>query len=1100
MATDTAPSFLRGLALMAPRIGTSTWAAESSFTQAGPYPGIPQAQGDYGLVLQASGTQAAAKALRVTTLEGGHPEPGGASFVWQEDGDTLWRGHDAAGSITDWEHIVWTDGGALATTKSTKDPHAITLDDGTILLAYQDNHLGTSYRVVVRTRNPSTGVWSAAVPVHTESPAAPGVDYSPCLVALPDGAVMLFHWLEDSTNDEAQVRMHTSTDSGATWTIGASAALKTPVDISSAASGLVPGRLRAAYASGQVLMIGQAQSNDTGLTSRQLWFQWGSTSNGAQFDTVENPTTSVIYMGALDVVANRGLFHVLFTGGASDDLALRTCGSAYEKLSTVGETTVSAAGNFADLSVAVFTDVGDCALVIDDAATMWAYARSTTGSGDEEGIVMVSRDAGVTWNGVGTGPPALGTNVGQWWAGHDGNAYPVNYAATYQGGRVVLFHNWVAAAANEDDSLGAFYLGGYSTLTMPGLRTYRDEATQVGWFRPWIPMELPGSTGWTAAGAGGETLDVGTLDINTAGNFKHYTTTVAGPAAPTPAEGAIIRATFQMSSGGNLISDRVAIRLRLEDGAAGYEVKLRAQHTPPRLRLVDGVAGAQIGSDVALTWDQPVDVVIATKGDNVAMWWRHSSTDGDRVWNTGPSSSTLTSSGGGGASEIQWGHHISSTSQSKWIEMHYTAGTAAGLGLGAGQVNPDEVHARTFAGVGSHQWIDGGTRITAVDGPTRVGDTWHIDTGYRHELAHIFPIHSPTPRVAWRSTGVGAEDIAIPLDATLLGTAAHRMGNQALALTLLDINWRLATWEGYNQATSTWDTIAAIDAASGLTGLSWSRHGNTVGPAAGTSTGQYLHQSEFDGCTFDLNGDLRRITSTWGGSWRGTLAAKQASLFLDGVTGAEGATGVSNGHIWAKDLCVVVALTGDKRFSGYRLRIQAGATVDGYQKIGTAIMGPVAYFGTQYSWGRTTETSVNVAAETLQDGQVWTRVAGPPVRRVDFAWTDGIDTTGLNGASPDPDYFTATATALAEGVATVKAVPQLIDGLVRQLNGPHTPVVYLPRVPRGPADVVTLNRRGDFVAGRMSGSARVASILGNEGDTTRGEMVRVATISIDELV
>jgi hypothetical protein len=1098
MATDTAPSFLRGLALMDPRIGTGTWAAESSFTQAGPYPGIPQAQGNYDLVLQSSGTQAAAKALRIKTMEGGHPEPGGAAFIWQEDGDTLWRGHDAAGSITDWEHILWTDGGVLAATKGTKDPHAITLDDGTIVLASQEEITGNNHRIMTRTRSPSTGTWSAAVVVHSEAPIAPGVDYSPCLVALPDGAILLFHWLEDTINEEAQVRMHISTDDGATWTVGASAALKTPVDISSSASGWVPGRLRAAYAAGQVLMVGQAQSNDPALTSRQLWLQWGSTSNGAQFDTVEIPTSSVIYMGGLDIVAHRGLFHVLFTGGSSDDLALRTCGSAYEKLSTVVETTISAAGNFADLSGAVFTDVGDCTLVIDDASTMWAYARSTTGSGDEEGIVMVSRDLGSSWRGVGTGPGALGTNIGQWWAGHDGNAYPTNYAATYQGGRVVLFHNWTAAAANEDDSLGAFYLGGYSTLTMPGLRTYRDEATQAGWIRNWIPIELPGDTGWTAAGVGAEDLDVGALDITTAGNFKHYTTTVAG--SPTPANGAIIRATLQMVAGGGLTGDRVAIRLGLEDGASGYEIKLRAMHSPPKLRFVDSGGGVQIGSDISLSWDQPIDVVIAMKGASASMWWRQSSTDGDRVWNVGPTTGALVSSGGGGTSEIQWGHRISSTSQSKWTELHYAAGASAGLGLGAGQVNPDDLHARTFAGVGSHQWIDGGTRITAVDGPTRVADLWHIDTGYRHELANIFPVHSPTPRVAWRSTGVGSEDIAIPLDATLLGTAAHRMGNQAVALTLLDINWRLGTWEGYNQATSTWDTIASIDAASGLAGLSWSRHGNTVGPAGGASSGQYLHQSEFDGCTFDLNGDLRRITSTWGGSWTGTQATKQASLFLDGVTGAEAASGAANGSVWAKDLCIVVALTGDKRFSGYRLRITAGSTVDGFQKIGTAIMGPVAYFGTQYSWGRTTETAVNVAAESLQDGQVWTRVAGPAARRVDFAWTDGIDTSSLNGASPDPDYFTATASGSAEGVATVKAVPQLIDGLVRQLDGPHTPVVYLPRVPRGPSDVVTLNRRGEFMAGRMSGAARVESILGDEGDTTRGEMVRVATISIDELV
>ena len=1115
MATDTQPSKLRGLALMDPRIGTDTWAAESSFTQAGPTPGVPEAQGSYDLVLRATGTQAASQALRIKALESGNPEPDGGSFVWKKDGDALWRGHDAPSMITGWEHIIWTDGAPLAAIQSTKGAHAVTLDDGTIVLAYQDKAMGSLHRVVVKTRDPATGVWSAAGLVHQTTPIAPGFDFSPCLTVLPDGKVLLFHWTEDATHDEAQVRMHSSTDKGATWTVESGGALKAAVDTSSASSGQVLGRLRAAYASGQVLLIAQAQSNDTTQHARDRWFQWASVDLGANFDLVENPNTfsvngsligmgtSDIHLGAFDLVAKAGRFHVLFTGGGvayngliwtfANDLGHRVISSAYDRLSASPSTTVHA-GDYATTQTAPYQTIsvpGDSALVLDDAGTMWAYTRTTgaTPTSAGAGKVFRSLDSGSTWS-------AVGVETGQWWSGHDFNAYPTGYAATWQGGRVVLFHNWSAAAGNEDNSLGAFSIGGYSTVTMPGLRDYRNQATQAGWIRNWIPIELPADTGWTATGVGAEDLDVGLLQLTTVATHKHYQVTLAD--SPSPADGAMVRANFQVLGGGDLSADKVAIRLGLEDGSNGYEIKVRAIRSPPSLRLIDGVTGSQIGSDVSVDWSEPVEILIAMKGTSAALWTMASSTSGDRVWTAGPSTSSLGDSGGGGSSEIQWGHIATSTSLSKWTELHYTAGSHTGTGLASGQTNPDDLQARTFAGAGFHQWVDGGTKITALDGPARAGNTWHVDTQYGYELARIFPSHAPTPRLAWRSTGTAAEDIAIPLDATLLGTASHAMGSDTVALTLLGCNWGTGTWEGYDAASSTWLTLANFDFGAGLTGLPWARFGNTVQPNSAGANVPYIHAGEFDGATFDMGGGvLRRIKSTVAGKWTNAASAKKATLILEDIAGTEGATGT--GTIRPADLVVVTNLLS-RNYSGYRIRIASGATVDGYQKIGTMIVGPVAYFGTQYSWGRTIETSVNVAMDTRLDGTTWTRVLGPPSRRVDFGWTDGIDTSGISGADPDPDYFTATSTPSALAVGTVRDVPFLMDGLIRQLDGPHRPVVYLPRIDRGSPDVIQLNRRHQFIAGRLTSPVRVESILGEEDDATSGEVVRVATLSLEELV
>ena len=69
---------------------------------------------------------------------------------------------------------------------------------------------------------------------------------------------------------------------------------------------------------------------------------------------------------------------------------------------------------------------------------------------------------------------------------------------------------------------------------------------------------------------------------------------------------------------------------------------------------------------------------------------------------------------------------------------------------------------------------------------------------------------------------------------------------------------------------------------------------------------------------------------------------------------------------------------------------------------------------------------------------------------------------------------------------------------MRMINGPDKAVVYLPSVDKA-GNTVTLNRRHQFVAGRLTSPARLESVVGDE-NLNPGEVFRVASVNIEEIV
>jgi hypothetical protein len=1117
MATDVSAAQFRGLLIPDPRL-SSVWAAESSFSQADPQPGIPASQGNYDLSLTASGSQAAAGAMRIRSQAPGHPgKSGPGGFVWRNNGDAFYRGWDVPNSISNFQSVIYTDGTGV--TLSAIFPSVVCLDDQTIVCAFH-RQTASAHQVRVRVMSSAANTFGSGITVYSQA-SAPSASfdsssYHPHLVKLPGDRLLLYYF--GALDGKGFIRAYESTDKGSTWTLAASSVLAAPIDI-----GTVTGAgrtdyqlryIRAAYGGGQVLLMLAVLSNNTSFatSSRELYIQYASDSAGLRFSKVEDGPfsaspgdTPAERLSDFDLVYQASAFKICSLYSAyGDKLAIIRQASAFQAVSSAAYSETGFL-NYSDLSN------GQIAMSVSDDGSIYVHVmgRQKTGASPEFGCCWVSSDDGITIDDLGQQDliPSVGTEIGPdgvWWSG--GNvSYPKYLSTCFARGRVVLMCNHAANPGNEDNSLSLIALGGASTVTLPGVAGYYTNTARGTWSESWLPFDLPADTGiWTATVTGTQTLADGQLQLSTgAGQDAHYAADLTTTVYTT---GYIIRASLICTSG-NLGNDACSIRVRLADGADDYDVSVR--FSSAGFRVYDNNGASQVGVDVALTMSTEYEFIIAmiggSTGNNdgeIQIWYRQKNSSSDRNWVKSTAGSTLVDDPAPGAalsSNIQWGHD-NQLAASKWTEFHVIRASQTGGTNITSQANPGDLWSKPYAPAGSRSYVDAGLFVTAQDGPARLADEYDIDTRYGYAIDRIFFSESQSPRVKWRSTDQTQQTIALALDNTLLGTDDSQAGNDVIALALLGVNWKDGELQGYDAGTTSWTTIATIDAADGLSSLGWVRDGNTIQPGGASAGSQYLQTAEFDGGTFGLQDgtgtDLRKITTSTAGKWSGSTVQKLPTIILEGVAASDRSSGAL-GYIMAPNIVVVAKLNGSK-YAGYRIQIDAQSTVDGYFTMGQALLGWVSAFGRQYSRGRIIETAANSSVVTRPDGTTSSTNYGPAARNVQIAWTDGVDVSQISGSSPDPDYIKGSTDGSAEPIASPAGIPYQIEGIVRQLDGPDKAVVYLPGIAKA-GNTITLNRRQQFVPGRLSSPARLESVLGDEG-VSPGEVFRVATVNIQEIV
>lgn len=1095
MATEESRSVHRGLGIPNDRVEVWSDEASASYQQAGPLPGIPEPQHRTPLKLEATGDQASGTTYSIKALRGGFPVANDAAFVWKHstDSSTSWRGWDVPNAITATEAITFTTG------TGQSNPHAVTLSDDTVVVCYEYQDSGTQ-KIGTRIRG-TDGTWSSEEVAYGETGTT---DLYPSMVVLPSGRILLFHFTYDATNNEAQVQALYSDDSGETWSVGAEQVLPSALDTTGSGDG-EPLRVRAAYGNGQILLV--LWIRDPGGSARERLWQYAGSDDGMSVELVEDWNgTSGQAGGYPDVAFSGGWFIVAYydaEDGGSGQGRARRISNAFRELSGVTEVSLLFGADFDDAGDDSLDD-GDIALAVDDTGHVYLFGRSFTASGSGAGhwaVAARSADYGDSWVGMGDG--SFGSH-GSWWQAEEG-LHPSGWCATFQRGRALIVHNMTSTSTTYDTSLWATYLGGASQVTMPPLSLFNaGETAQAGFEYTWIAAEDPASLTnmftTTTTGSPTATLTNGRLRQQGVSTERLTYTAIesasggSGYPSGTVDEGLYMVASVQVDAG------KARIRMLVDDGTQGFEI--RVDVTPTQIEVFDTVAGSSVAT-AAISSSTEHQILVAIAGSNATAWYREYDTGADREWTQIGTTSSLTDSGAGGTgnNELEWGTVTPATAS---FDLHWRAfrwqsggyGTAPWTGtnsLATDPTNPTDLFPREFAGP-AH--VDQGLRIAGANGPAIKGDEWSIPVRYTHGVDNLL---TGSPRKTWRSTSTNAQ--VIPFRWSSVGDSATE--SDVLVIAGYGSNVSSIDVDLYDDDTSSWSSAGTATLYTRLSGLSYTRNGDTVIPSTGNaSTNEpYLDAEEFAGGAFwfgSLGSVTRSILHHSGGKWTDS-AQKRPVLILDGVDDTEPASGSTSAAILPPSWVILVHLLGG-RYSGVRLSIAAAAgsipePAESYWEIGRLVIGHLEAFGEEYSWGYLRRTTPGTELRTARDRTMRSRVVAPSQREFEMGWVDGVDlteTTDPDG-DPDPRYAFANDDASAEAVANLRSTPYQLEGLIRRLDGPNEPVVYLPRVPSlsGGSTMTVLNRRSAHALIRLTEPVEITNV---QGDELEDEVVRVPTL------
>ena len=1109
---DVSTGHLRGLLIPDPRLTyADAYSSASVVTQQGPIPGVPVALNESEMVLEASGTQAAATTLHVLARTGGHPRPDGGTFCWRysTDAATDYRGWEPPTTISAFDALNYT-----TTANQWSEPFIMRRASDGLLAAC----LKSRRYIRAWTKGVASTTWTERTVYDTGANVTNTA--SPCLLQLPGGRILLFHWQEISATQN-QVRMHYSDDSGVTWTMGQAACLLTPLTTST----YTPGKLRCGYLNGEILLVASVLDTST-AQSRDRLVQYASDDLGASFSQV---SITAAYTAAADY-NSRAYAEVTVVGGRFLVTYLRTrdsafgtrvpyrkfLGQAFESLASAAEDIAVQTGNpmqWGTISGTNYFSGGELATWLDEDGVLWMAGDDFVDT--HPFYCQRSTDGGVTWAMVGSGS-AAGFGAA-WWNGRDAATHPTAITGCSHQGRAVVLHTFAANPGTADASLCAVYLGGYTSVTLPGLTGEAVSVKQrASWERTWLPYDEPDNMGgiWnrTVGGAPTITLDAGSLRyVGGAGDSVSYTT-AAAPAGSI-AEGVMVLIDglcATSSAGGGAFVNAV-----VGDGADGYSV--RAMFSKQKLVLRDlhaaadivsvsdaaAIAAGEFGIQVLLQVYNPAGGGAGNTG-RCKAWYRSAvpGTDSDRKWTELGSSATLQTAAV--ASSVVWGVVNGVTTDARFRVQCFTSDNYAGDPL-YNFVNPTSLLGRTFSN--SPQFVDDGLRIRMVEGPAFTGDEATITTDYEYPIRNIFSEVSPSPAQPWRSVDTAA-DVFIRLDYDLTINQNTQLLGSSVGIYLGDINFEYCELQAAT-AGGIFNTIATLSSKAGQVAMGFARHGDELTYSAtfpGTSgarwyTYQTLRNSHVKLTRTGEQGGsvVRKILHNSEGAWQAASTTKTARLLLEGVltTDPTGDAATDTCEIWSKDLLFIINDTTP--YISFRLRIPTQTTYEGYFQMGTLVMGHVAWLGQRYSRGRILGTDPNTQLTTNRNGSRRAVNNGPVRRSVQFGWVEGVDTSTIctDPGPPAPNYITAYTSG--PPVAAPADVPYKMPGLADALQGSLTPVVYISHYIKTAAagtDTTQVNRN-EFLYARLTSGVQVENILGAEWSSP-GEVLTVASVTLEE--
>ena len=507
MGNDLTPNNLRGLLVPWPFKAANLWNGESTFTQLGPHAGVPNASGQYDMVIQATGEQAADSDIKILTQQAG--QIGQAKFVWKNAADTLYYGRDGGNVISYWEIV--TASTSSTTYRDVSD--CLGLSSGAAIVLSRDRIVGTNYKAVVSVRNIDGSYSSTDLLTQSNDKPMHGA-----LCLLPDGSILAAHYVANTTNNTAQVMVHRSEDDGSTWNTISSQALPETIDISgtfgAGNSGYDLSRLRMAYSQGQILLCCGLRAHNTSLTNGDVIGQYASIDNGGSFIFVVTSDGGQGYY-SYDILVKNNAFYLTYIASNNNAkiLPLEHAFVSIDKVRGYGTTYNIYTGGItiaAGLTNGYWTQ-GQLSCWVDEDGRFYASLEDL----DHDLMTIGYSDNTQNWFYTG-GNGVTSTNLedGRWYDIGTATTMISAHAGCSAAGRQIVFHNFIATGPTTTyhASLCAAYLGGWSGVTMPQLNAFPEDYQYAGFSFNWLPFNLPDDTGhYTVTGSGAATLGSGKI-------------------------------------------------------------------------------------------------------------------------------------------------------------------------------------------------------------------------------------------------------------------------------------------------------------------------------------------------------------------------------------------------------------------------------------------------------------------------------------------------------------------------------------------------------------------------------------------------------------
>ena len=1086
MGTNQSPTHLRGF--LVPWVFTDAylWNAQSTYNTQNPKPDYPEPQQDSDLLLTAAGEFTSTEPLDIFTAKAG--SIGECGFVWKQESETEYYGQDQA-SISRWQQVIE---GTAGTTTRNDLLQAIALPNGNqlVMVMHKD---GTNQNIKIYKRT-STGTITNTT-IYTQPQTT--YDLKGGLTLLGDGSILgLF--MQATPAGQANIQAKRSFD-GDTWYLLSKRVLPIDIDISgtfgAGAAGVRIERMRFIESLGQILLLLNVTSYNTSLSEQNLVYQYSSTNNGCSFIDV-GPTDGTLPYFGLELIVRNDQFQVFYIDNTDESEYIfldnattpldRAKGHGATRQVVNGQITISKV----DATHGYLTD-GYQSVWRDEAGTYFAVYKDVGSSTDTRFVLFVSED-GETWTIYGNPSEDTTPTIqrGIVYDGDDAESMPSEISGCTAAGRQVLYHNYITKGAfpHNEGGLHLFELGGWSTINLPAQSQFPQTQERANWSKTWVPYNAPNNTSaWTKIGAGTITQNNDKATFLTTSAQTAYVETALF--SSTLEQGVLVRARLKSITEGASAAGR-GIQVETTDRIATVWLDTN------EIRLRDTNGSISLGNVTADT-TKGIEIFLAVTNNTARAWYRRDF-QGRKEW-TPIGNGALSSGSSAANTRVRFGHlstsgSITSDMETEWYEVHYAYSENTGLQLEEEPANPDDLAAKPYPPQGTTAFIDFGVQVSTMDSPAYYGDEYKIKETSISHIKNMFMENSRSPRITWRSADTATQNIALFLDLSLEENQNSTLGTDSFALHLNNINFRSFELQRYDQPSAAWVSMGTFSNDVGGQ-FNFSRTGNTI-----TSTdaqGIFLQYNECQNWILLLTSGettiARRIRTNTAGTFDTATNRTKAQLILEDAQTTDPTSGTA--YLVPTSCTAIVHNTNS--LAAIKLIISSQTTPENIFMIGSFVGGALLA-PQQYSRGRQISFSPGTETTTTTDGQDLTRTNHDGQRIYRIAWTEGVDTSQLFETNPSPDYFNLVAGTA--GVSTPSATPTTMFGLARYLNGAKTPIVYLPRVFRQSSQL--LNRREEQILVIMEGETSIEHVLGDEfeGDSLNGEVYRVGTMVLKELI